>query len=73
MMQEIAKRLANVAALPVALLMVLSVCAGAAWADDIEVVTRDPADVPDVYRDGEGLWRDTKYFLGYQVGAIAIL
>jgi hypothetical protein len=24
-------------------------------------------------RDGTGLWRDTKYFLGYQFGAIAIL
>ena len=37
------------------------------------------ADSPDLiietqpYRDGAGLWRDTKYFLGYQFGAIAIL
>jgi hypothetical protein len=27
----------------------------------------------EIYRDGAGLWRDTKYFLGYQFGAIAIL
>ena len=37
------------------------------------------ADAPDLHAepampaDGSGLWRDTKYFLGYQFGAIAIL
>lgn len=37
------------------------------------------ADVPDTYGeremspDGRGLWRDTKYFMSYQFGAIAIL
>jgi hypothetical protein len=56
-----------------ALILALSVVSGLAWADEIEVVTRDPADEVEFYRDGAGLWRDTKYFLGYQFGAIAIL
>jgi hypothetical protein len=53
--------------------LVLGLVSGPAWADDIEVVTRDPEDEVEIYRDGAGLWRDTKYFLGYQFGAIAIL
>ncbi len=55
--------------------IVLALCAvsSLAWADEIEVVPRDPEDEVKIYRDGAGLWRDTKYFLGYQFGAIAIL
>ena len=56
-----------------ALVLACSIVSGLAWAEEIEVVTRDPADEPEFYRDGAGLWRDTKYFLGYQFGAIAIL
>jgi hypothetical protein len=53
--------------------LAMSVVSGLAWSDEVEVVSRDPADEIELYRDGKGLWRDTKYFLGYQVGAIAIL
>lgn len=57
----------------IALIPALGVVPGPVWANDIEVVPRDPEDQVQIYRDGAGLWRDTKYFLGYQFGAIAIL
>ena len=59
--------------LSLAAVLALSLVASDARASDVEVVTRDPADEVELYRDGAGLWRDTKYFLGYQFGAIAIL
>jgi hypothetical protein len=62
----------------------LMICAGVALlslsaAPCHAVSDEDEADAPDLYAapamppDGSGLWRDTKYFLGYQFGAIAIL
>ena len=63
----------NAMKLSVTVVLLLSLVSSLAWADDVEVVTRDPADEVEFYRDGAGLWRDTKYFLGYQFGAIAIL
>ena len=57
----------------VAMILSLSLVAGLAWADEVEVVPRDPEDEVEIYRDGAGLWRDTKYFLGYQVAAVAFL
>jgi hypothetical protein len=43
-------------------------------ADDGDDTTEpDLSPEPQALRDGSGLWRDTKYFLGYQFGAIAIL
>jgi hypothetical protein len=56
-----------------AIALALGAVSSLAWADEIEVVPRDPEDKVEPYRDGAGLWRDTKYFLGYQFGAIAIL
>ena len=56
-----------------AAVLVLSAAAGVALADDIDIVPRDPDDEVEPFRDSEGLWRDTKYFLGYQFGAVAIL
>ena len=56
-----------------AIVLALGAVSSLAWADEIEVVPRDPEDEVKIYRDGAGLWRDTKYFLGYQFGAIAIL
>ncbi len=53
--------------------LALGFVSGLAWADEIEVVPRDPEDEVEIYRDGAGLWRDTKYFFGYQFGAMAIL
>jgi hypothetical protein len=63
----------NVVKLSLAAVLALSLVSSDARANDVEVVTRDPADEVELYRDGAGLWRDTKYFLGYQFGAIAIL
>ena len=43
-------------------------------ADDGDDTTAPDLSVePEVLRDGAGLWRDTKYFLGYQFAAIGIL
>ena len=56
-----------------AIVLALGAVSSLAWADEIDVVPRDPEDKVGIYRDGAGLWRDTKYFLGYQFGAIAIL
>jgi hypothetical protein len=43
-------------------------------ADDGDDSTAEDLSVEsDVLSDGAGLWRDTKYFLGYQFGAIAFL
>jgi hypothetical protein len=43
-------------------------------ADDVGATDApDPAVEPDVSPDGAGLWRDTKYFFGYQFAAIGIL
>ena len=56
-----------------AIALALGAVSSLAWADEIDVVPRDPEDKVEIYRDGAGLWRDTKYFLGYQFGAIAIL
>lgn len=54
-------------------IVALSLVAGLARADEVEVVPRDPQDEVEMYRDGAGLWRDTKYFFGYQFAALGIL
>jgi hypothetical protein len=73
MMPAVSGLVGNAMRLSVTTVLVLSLVSSLAWAEDVEVVTRDPADEVELYRDGAGLWRDTKYFLGYQFGAIAIL
>ena len=45
-------------------------CVSAKESDDGET---DPYAITAAPADGAGLWRDTKYFFGYQFGAIAIL
>ena len=72
-MPAVSGLLGNAMRLSVTIVLVLSLVSSLAWAEDVEVVTRDPADEVELYRDGAGLWRDTKYFLGYQFGAMAIL
>jgi hypothetical protein len=72
-MPAVSGLLGNAMRLSVTTVLVLSLVSSLAWAEDVEVVTRDSADEVELYRDGAGLWRDTKYFLGYQFGAIAIL
>jgi hypothetical protein len=41
--------------------------------DGDDTTATDLSVEPEVLRDGAGLWRDTKYFLGYQFAAIGIL
>jgi hypothetical protein len=61
------------AGLSAALALASSVVEARAPAYEQDADSPEPIIETAPYRDGAGLWRDTKYFLGYQFGAIAIL
>ncbi|HSM29367.1 MAG TPA: DUF3943 domain-containing protein [Woeseiaceae bacterium] len=56
-----------------AAVLILCSASGRVSGDEYDADAMDMSAEPAVPRDGAGLWRDTKYFLGYQFGAIAIL
>jgi len=61
--------------LPLAAVAFLALCAPPCFAADEgdDTVAPDTRARPEVAPDGAGLWRDTKYFFGYQFAAIGIL
>lgn len=56
-----------------AAVMALSATACPAFGSEHDAEPPGSMAEPEVLPDGAGLWRDTKYFFGYQVGALAIL